>query len=104
MNIINSNNLSVDSLGLYKLTITSSGKEDNFQSCKLLQLGVPKVYRVSWPGSVGTQGESISLFFIWLFSSSNQFLCVNCSGHAVFFPVFFRKHLLPGQSVNGSSA
>lgn len=61
MNLIN--NLSVDALALYKLTITSSRKENHFQSCKLLQLRVPKVSLVFWPGSVGTQGESVSLFF-----------------------------------------
>ena len=104
MNLINSKNLSVDALALYKLTITPSRKENHFQSCKLLQLRVPKVNLVFWPGSVGTQGESVkSLFFIWLFSSSNRFPYVNC--RAVFFPsLFLRKHLLPGQSVNGLSA
>lgn len=44
------------------------------------------------------------LFFIWLFSSSDLFPYVNCSSHAGFCPVFFRKHLPPGQSVNGLSA
>lgn len=46
----------------------------------------------------------MSLFFIWLFSSSNLFPYVNCSGHEVFCPAFFRKHLLPAPRVNGLSA
>ena len=63
MNLINSNNLSVDALTLYKLIITSSRKENNFQSCKLLQLRVPKVNLIAWPGSVVTQGKSVFFFF-----------------------------------------
>lgn len=58
-NTISSNNLTVDSLALSVLTITSSGKENNFQSFELLQLKVPNVYPLSWPGSAGAQ-EAIS--------------------------------------------
>lgn len=98
MNLINNY---IDALALYKLT-TSSRKENHFQAHEIITTQSAKGQPCILAWLSGDWGEPVSLFSFGCFLLQSISVYVNC--RAVFPPLFLRKHLLPGQSVNGLSA